>query len=143
MADKKNTILTRFIGNKKLLDKTGFPMQVIFIKRKDEEGLSTWDISNFIDKKDELKIYELGDKEYAKKPPYTIGRCDLKKGDIDSLFEKIGSKFPNINYNIITRNLLKWRHKEICFNTSDNPALAYHIAQELLNIAIYKKRPKL
>lgn len=133
-------ILTRFIGSFFCIDRNGNPKINVFVKRDKEAGLSVWDISKYIKSNDETSIFKIGDKNFAKKPPYTIARCDLERNDVDKTFKTIESKFNNVNYKI--KGNFFSLHKDICFNANNNPALVYHVAQELLNISSFKNRPK-
>lgn len=136
--NKQNSVYTRFIANKNYISRDNTPKIGVFVKKENEAGLSLWDITKYLKKNEEEKIFKLGDKKYAKKPPYTLARCDLKRLAIDNLFNKLGKKIKNINYRI-SEDLFS-SHKDIRFDVSNNPAAIYHIAQELLNISEYKPR---
>ncbi len=140
MYNTQKMILTRFIAKRNLLLKDGSPAPAVFIKRDNETGLSMWDITEIIKKNNEAKIFKFGDKHYAKNPPHAIARCDLIKENLDLFFAKLQKKRSNINYSIVdTINSL---HKDVCFDTLNDPALPYIIAQELINMSTFKKRPK-
>lgn len=133
------TILTRFIGSFDKLSSDYKPLLNVFTRRKNEEGLSVWDVTKYIKKNEADKIFNIGDKNFAKKPPHTIARCDLKRLEIDKVFGDIKKEIPNINY-YIKPNFLN-NHKEIRYSLFDNPSTEYVIARKLLDISKFEKHP--
>ena len=93
--ESEKEISARFIGSSFCIDRNGNPKINVFVKRDKEAGLSVWDISKYIKSNDERSIFKIGDKNFAKKPPYTIARCDLERNDVDKTFKTIESKFNN------------------------------------------------
>lgn len=139
MTSSNITILTRFIASYEKLSSDYKPLLNVFERRKNEEGLSVWDITKYIKKNEDDKIFNMADKNFAKKPPHTIARCDLKRTEIDMVFEDIKREIPNINY-YIKHNLFN-DHKEIRYALFDNPSTEHVIARKLLNISKFKKHP--
>lgn len=140
MNNTTDKTLTRYIGSKNVLDEKGMPQSSAFVKRKTERGISVWDITNYLAKNDEIKIFKLGDEKFAKNPPYTIARCDLTEKKINKVFEELQNEFRDIDYKLEGKFLSA--HKDICFNANCNPAIVYHVAQALLDVSEFKKRPK-
>ena len=96
-------------------------------------------MTKYIQKNEDEKIFNIGDKNFAKKSPHTIARCDLKRVEIDMVFEDIKREIPNINY-YIKHNIFN-EHKEIRYSLFDNPSTEYVIARKLLDISTFKKHP--
>ena len=86
---KNNNTLTRFIGRDYLLDKDNTPKLGVFSLRKNEKGLSFFDIEKLIIKNKNNKIFEIGDKYVCVKEQNSIARCDIKENLIKEIEQEL------------------------------------------------------
>lgn len=87
--NNNNNTLTRFIGRGYLLDKDNTPKLGVFSLRKNEKGLSFFDIEKLIIKNKNNKIFEIGDKYVCVEEPNSIARCDIKENLIKEIEQEL------------------------------------------------------